>query len=113
MTPGLTSGNSNPATDPNLKLLVTILALFVLRSALSTLVGWVSASEFAEQEVEIGQRKMESLHETPLETRLALNESDFFTAVDRAPTALINGYLIPIVNICIELIISSYKWIYI
>ena len=104
LTPGLTSGNSNPATDSNLKLLVTILALFVLRSALSTLVGWVSVSEFAEQEVEIGQRKMESLHEAPLETRLELNESDFFTAVDRAPTALINGYLIPIVNICIELI---------
>jgi ABC-type multidrug transport system fused ATPase/permease subunit len=104
LTPELTSGNSNPAADSNLKLLVMILALFVLRSALSTLVGWVSLSEFAQQEVEIGQRKMESLHEAPLETRLALNESDFFTAVDRAPTTLINGYLIPIVNICIELI---------
>ena len=104
LTPGLTSGSSNPAADSNLKLLLMILALFVLRSALSTLVGWVSLSEFAQQEVEIGQRKMESLHEAPLETRLALNESDFFTAVDRAPTTLINGYLIPIVNICIELI---------
>jgi ABC-type multidrug transport system fused ATPase/permease subunit len=104
LTPGLTSGNSNPATDPNLKLLGMILALFVLRSALSTLVGWVSVSEFAQQEVEIGQRKMESLQEAPLEKRLALNESDFFTAVDRAPTTLINGYLIPIVNICIEVI---------
>jgi ABC-type multidrug transport system fused ATPase/permease subunit len=104
LTPELTSGNSNPAADSNLKLLVMILALFVLRSALSTLVGWVSLSEFAQQEVEIGQRRMESLHEAPLETRLALNESDFFTAVDRAPTTLINGYLIPIVNICIELI---------
>ena len=104
LTPELTSGNSNPAADSNLKLLVMILALFVLRSALSTLVGWVSLSEFAQQEVEIGQRKMESLHEAPLETRLALNESDFFTAVDRAPTTLINGYLIPIVNFCIELI---------
>ena len=104
LTPELTSGNSNPSADSNLKLLLMILSLFVLRSALSTLVGWVSLSEFAQQEVEIGQRKMESLHEAPLETRLALNESDFFTAVDRAPTTLINGYLIPIVNICIELI---------
>ena len=103
LTPGFTSGNSNPATNSNLKLLVLILALFVLRSALSTLVGWVSVKEFAQQEVELGQRRMESLHEAPLETRLELNETDFFTAVDRAPTTLINGYLIPVVNICIEL----------
>lgn len=104
LTPGFTSGNSNPATDSNLKLLVLILALFVLRSALSTLVGWVSVKEFAQQEVELGQRRMASLHAAPLETRLALNESDFFTAVDRAPTTLINGYIIPVVNICIEFI---------
>ena len=55
LTPGFTSGNSNPATDSNLKLLVVILGLFVLRSALSTLVGWVSVKEFAQQEVELGQ----------------------------------------------------------
>jgi ABC-type multidrug transport system fused ATPase/permease subunit len=104
LTPGFTSGNSNSATDSNLKLLIVILGLFVLRSALSTLVGWVSVKEFAQQEVELGQRRMESLHAAPLETRLALNESDFFTAVDRAPTTLINGYLIPVANICIEFI---------
>ena len=104
LTPGFTSGNSNPATDSNSELLVMILALFILRSALSTLIGWVSIKEFAQQEVELGQRRMESLNAAPLETRLALNESDFFTAVDRAPTSLINGYIIPIVNICIELV---------
>jgi len=103
-TPGFTSGDSNPATEPSLRLLVLILSLFVFRSALSTLVGWISVKEFAQQEVELGQRRMESLQGAPLETRLALNESDFFTAVDRAPATLINGYLLPIVNICIELI---------
>jgi ABC-type multidrug transport system fused ATPase/permease subunit len=104
LTPGFTSGNSNPTTGSNLKLLAMILFLFVLRSALSTLVGWVSVKEFAQQEVEIGQSRMESLHEAPLETRLALNESDFFTAVDRAPSTLINGYLIQVVNFCVEFI---------
>jgi ABC-type multidrug transport system fused ATPase/permease subunit len=102
--PGFTSGDTNPATNSNLKLLVMILALFVLRSALSTLVGWVSSKEFAQQEVEIGQRRMESLQGATLEMRLSLNESDFFTSVDRAPTTLINGYLIPAVNFCIEFI---------
>lgn len=104
LTPGLTSGNLNPATNSNLKLLVVVLILFVLRSALSTLGGWVSAKEFAQQEVEIGQRRLEFLHQAPLETRLELKESDFFTAVDRAPTTLINGYIIPVVNICIEFV---------
>ena len=102
--PGFTGENSNPASDSNLKLLVVILLLFVLRSALSTLVGWVSTKEFAQQEVEIGQRRMASLHAATLETRLSLNESDFFTAVDRAPSTLINGYLMPVVNVCIEFI---------
>lgn len=102
--PGFTSGDSNTVTNSNLMLLVIILALFVLRSALSTLVGWVSVKELAQQEVEIGQRRMESLNGAALETRLLLNESDFFTAVDRAPTTLINGYLIPVVNVCIEFI---------
>ncbi len=104
LMPGLKTGNSNPATDPNLKLLAIILSLFVLRSALSTLVGWVSVKEFAQQEVELGQQRMESIQAAPLETRLALNASDFFTAVDRAPTTLINGYIIPVVTICIEFI---------
>ena len=104
LTPGISVGNSNSSTDSSFKFLVMILSLFVLRSTLSTLVGWVSVKEFAQQEVEIGQRRMESLHEAPLETRLELNESDFFTAVDRAPTTLINGYLIPVVNVCVEFV---------
>ena len=104
LTPGLTIENSNPAPNSNLKLLVLVLVLFVLRSALSTLGGWVSVKEFAQQEVEIGQRRLESLHRAPLETRLELNESDFFTAVDRSPTVLINGYIIPVVNMCVEFV---------
>jgi len=104
LIPGLVSGNSHSATNSNLKLLVVILALFILRSALSTLVGWVSIKEFAQQEVEIGQRTLESLHAAPLETRLKLKETDFFTAVDRSPNALLQGYVIPVVNICSEFI---------
>jgi ABC-type multidrug transport system fused ATPase/permease subunit len=104
LTPEFANGNSNPTTNSNLKLLVAILVLFVLRSALSTLVGWVSTKEFAQQEVEIGQRRLECLQAAPLETRLELNETDFFTAVDRAPTNLVNGYLLPVVTIFIELI---------
>jgi len=104
LTPGLMGENSNPTINSNLKLLLAILFLFVLRSAMSTLIGWVSVKEFAQQEVEIGQSSFESLQAAPLETRLRLNESDIFMAIDRAPSILMNGYLIPFVNIFIELI---------
>jgi ATP-binding cassette, subfamily B, bacterial PglK len=104
LTPGFSGGDSNLVPNSSLKLLVMILALFILRSALSTLVGWVSVKEFAQQEVEIGQSRMEALHRAPLETRLELNETDFFTSVDRGPSTLINGYIIPVVNICVEFI---------
>jgi ABC-type multidrug transport system fused ATPase/permease subunit len=104
LAPGLTSGDTNPATNSNLKLLVAILVLFISRSALSTLVGWVCVREFAQQEVEIGQSRFKSLQMAPLETRLEMSETDFFTAVDRAPTSLLQGYLISIVNVCIEFV---------
>jgi ABC-type multidrug transport system fused ATPase/permease subunit len=102
LTPELVSKSSDIATNSNSRLLVAIIVLFVLRSALSTLFGWVSLKEFAEQEVEIGQKRLEALHGAPLETRLELNETDFFTSIDRAPTALVQGFLIPVVNICAE-----------
>jgi ABC-type multidrug transport system fused ATPase/permease subunit len=104
LTPGLMSGNSSSAISANFTYLVAVLVLFVLRSALSTLVGWLSVKEFAQQEVEIGQNRLESLHAAPLEARLELNETDVFTIVDRAPSSLINGYIVPVVNICIEFV---------
>ena len=96
--------SSEMATSVNLWLIVAIAVLFVLRSALSTLIGWISLKEFAQQEVEIGQKRLKDLHEAPLETRLELNETDFFTAIDRAPTTLVHGFLIPVVNIFAEFV---------
>jgi ABC-type multidrug transport system fused ATPase/permease subunit len=102
LTPGFTSENSDVALESSSGLLVAIVVLFILRSALSTLVAWVSLKEFAQQEVEIGQKRLDLLHGATLETRLELNESDFFTAIDRAPTTLVNSFLIPIVNVGAE-----------
>ena len=102
LTPRFTSENSDVAFESSSGLLVAIVVLFILRSALSTLVAWVSLKEFAQQEVEIGQKRLDLLHGATLETRLVLNESDFFTAIDRAPTTLVNSFLIPIVNVGAE-----------
>jgi ABC-type multidrug transport system fused ATPase/permease subunit len=104
LAPESVGGNSFSATNSNQKLLVVILSLFILRSVLSTLVGWVNVKEFAFQEVELGQSRLKSLHAAPLETRIKLTETDFFTAVDRAPNSLLHSYIVPVVNICVEFV---------
>jgi ABC-type multidrug transport system fused ATPase/permease subunit len=79
-----------------------IVFLFVLRSALSTLSTWVSLKEFADQEVNIGQNRLKALNFAPLEIRLGLNESDYFTAIDRGPSSLVQGFLVSVVTILAE-----------
>ena len=91
---------SNSATV----LVSAIVGLFILRSFLSTISTWMSLREFAEQEVEIGQKRFNSLHSSSLDKRLSLNQSDYFTAVDRGPTSLVQGYLVSIVTACAEAI---------
>jgi ABC-type multidrug transport system fused ATPase/permease subunit len=93
---------SDNSRESSAILLVAIVCLFILRSALSTLSSWVSLKELSKQEVEIGQKRLQALHQAPLETRLDLNESDFFTAIDRAPGSLVQGFLVSAVNICAE-----------
>jgi len=88
----------------NATLLIVIVFLFVSRSALTTLSSWISLKEFSNQEVEIGQKRLEALHSGPLESRLELNESDFFTSIDRAPASLVQSFLLPVINICAEFV---------
>jgi ABC-type multidrug transport system fused ATPase/permease subunit len=96
------SNQSLTSTNTNSKLLVMIVFLFVLRSALSTLSTWVSLKEFADQEVNIGQNRLKALNFAPLEIRLGLNESDYFTAIDRGPSSLVQGFLVSVVTILAE-----------
>ena len=101
----VTESSSNvplTSTNINLGLLLTIVFLFVLRSCLSTLSTWLCLRHFAIEEVLIGQKRLKVLNRASLETRLNLNESDFFTALDRGPTALVQGFLIPVVTIFAE-----------
>jgi ATP-binding cassette subfamily C protein len=91
-------------SNSNITILISIIFLFISRSALSTVSAWLSLKELAKQEVEIGQKRLRALHDAPLETRLDLNETDFFTAVDRAPSSLIQGFLMSVVNICVQFI---------
>ena len=93
---------SENSVESSAMLLIAIVALFVLRSVLSIISSWVSLNELSKQEVEIGQKRLKALHQAPLEMRLDLNESDFFTDIDRAPAGLVQNFLVSAVNICAE-----------
>jgi len=103
-TANSTSQDLETVTNSNITMLVAIIFLFISRSSLSTVSSWLSLKELAKQEVEIGQKRLQALHEAPLETRLELNETDFFTAIDRAPASLVQGFLMSVVNVCAQFI---------
>ena len=79
-----------------------VVFLFIGRSVLATLVTWFSMREFAKQEVEFGQRRLNQLYSASLETRLGFKLSDYFTAVDRGPKSLIQGYLLSVATAVAE-----------
>jgi ABC-type multidrug transport system fused ATPase/permease subunit len=84
--------------------IAVIVGLFMLRSLLSTISTWFSLMEFAKQETEIGQLRFRELRKSPMSRRLEMNESDYFTFVDRGPSALINGFLVSVVTAIAEII---------
>ncbi len=103
-TANSTSQDFDGSSNYNITMLLTIVILFVSRSVLSTLSSWLSLNELANQETQLGQKRLQELHNAPLEVRLELNETDFFTAVDRAPQSLVHGFLITVVNICVQFV---------
>jgi ABC-type multidrug transport system fused ATPase/permease subunit len=100
----LGSAESETASSSNITMLVLIICLFVSKSALSTFSAWLSVKELSKQEVELGQKRLQQLRKASLETRLELNETDFFTLIDRAPNSLVQAFLMSVVNVCAELI---------
>ena len=104
LTQGESSNQESEINSSAVLLVIGIVGLFILRSVLSTASTWISLKEFAAQEVEIGQERFRNLHNSPMENRLELNQSDYFTAVDRGPTSLVQGFLLSIVTACAEAI---------
>jgi ABC-type multidrug transport system fused ATPase/permease subunit len=102
LTQGESSNQQSEINRSAVLLVIGIVGLFILRSVLSTASTWISLKEFAAQEVEVGQNRFRNLHNSPMENRLELNQSDYFTAVDRGPTSLVQGFLLSIVTACAE-----------
>jgi len=95
-------GKSYALTSISSLYIVAIISLFIVRSLLSTFSTWFSLKEFARQETELGQRKFRELRDSQLAQRLGMNETDYFTRIDRGPTALVQGFLVSFVTAIAE-----------
>ena len=76
--------------------LLSVILLFVSRSVIATFITWVGLREFADQEVLIGQQNLSSLENEPWQQRASLQSGEFFTAIDRGPNALVQGFLVSV-----------------
>lgn len=86
--------------------LLTVILLFVSRSVVATLITWIGLREFADQEVLIGQQNLSSLENEPWQQRASLQSGEFFTAIDRGPNALVQGFLVSISTLFSEVFMA-------
>ena len=76
--------------------LLAVILLFVSRSLIATMITWVGLREFAEQEVFVGQQNLRALENEAWQKRASLQSGEFFTAIDRGPNALVQGFLVSV-----------------
>ena len=86
--------------------LLSVILLFVSRSVIATFITWVGLREFADQEVLIGQQNLSSLENEPWQQRASLQSGEFFTAIDRGPNALVQGFLVSISTLFSEIFMA-------
>jgi ABC-type multidrug transport system fused ATPase/permease subunit len=88
--------------DSLITLFGLIVALFLARSLLSTVVSYIGMKAFAYEEVEIGKQNLEALQDLPWSLKSRFELSDYYGAVDRGPTALVQGVLISFATLVAE-----------
>ena len=96
---GITEQNQ---IDSFIPLVSVIVALFIARSAIATLISYIGMKSFAEEEVTRGQQNLLSLQDLPWIMRSRFELSDYYAAVDRGPNALVQGVLISFATLIAE-----------
>ena len=82
--------------------LALVVALFALRTVLSTAVSWVSVKQFALEEVRLGSHNFISLSNYSWNERVDSPVTDLYNGVDRGPNGMVQGLLITVVTIVAE-----------
>jgi len=93
--------------DSEIKSMILVIGLFVLRSALALLISWLTTKKMANQEVLIGSENFARIQAGPWENRQGSQLSDLFTKVDRGPWALAQGIVFYCATIFAEMASAS------
>ena len=83
-------------------MLLSVIALFSLRTVCSTLISWISIKRFALEEVCIGTSNFNTLMGKSWNDRVDSSITDLYNGIDRGPTNMVQGMLITVVTIFSE-----------
>jgi ATP-binding cassette subfamily C protein len=82
--------------------LLLVVALFSMRTLLSTVLSWFSVKRFALEEVKVGSTNFDALMSDTWNNRVDSAVTDLYNAVDRGPNSMVQGLLISVVTIIAE-----------
>jgi ABC-type multidrug transport system fused ATPase/permease subunit len=83
--------------------LLLVILLFILKSVLATLVSRSAMRAFSEEEVEVGKSNFSKLSKLNWEIKQNLNQSDYFSMIDRGPTTLVQGIVLTVATLISEI----------
>lgn len=84
--------------------IIAVIVLFIARSLLSTLVSWRTITRLAREEVLLGQHNFTAVAGEEWERQLKSNPNDWFNAIDRGPSAMVQGLLVNLVTLAAEMV---------
>lgn len=84
--------------------MTVIVALFISKSLLSVYISYKAMNTFSREEVLIGQQNSKSIDILPWISRKNFLGTDYFAMVDRGPSALVQGVLVPFAGLIAEII---------
>ena len=89
--------------DSEIKSMILVIGLFILRSAFAVLISWATTKKMAIQEVLIGSENFARIQSGPWEDKQGAQLSDLYAKVDRGPWAIAQGIVFYCATIFAEL----------
>jgi ABC-type multidrug transport system fused ATPase/permease subunit len=99
------SGTNPP--EINVKQLITVFGLFILRTFLSTFVYWKATIVFSSEETQIGQQNLTRRASSLWSERSQLPLTDLANTIDQGPSDLVRGVLVLISTLGSELFTAT------
>jgi ABC-type multidrug transport system fused ATPase/permease subunit len=101
----IVSGTNPP--EINVKQLIAVFGLFILRTSLSTFVYWKATIVFSSEETQIGQQNLTRRSSSLWSERSQLPLTDLANTIDQGPSDLVRGVLVLISTLGSELFTAT------